>query len=165
MLKRTIPFSVCAACETSLPLVKSDRMVSGEREPAMKTKAFLVGMLAVVSTGILQGCVAVMLAGGAAVGAGARAYATGDTEAVLAQDVDQVCDASKKALAALEIPIIRLDKDGLKAKLIARASDDKKITIVVKRTGDRHSKLSVRVGIFGDRARSRAIYDQIRKNL
>lgn len=108
------------------------------------------------------GCVAVLVGAGAA---GSVAYVKGDLEAVLEEDVTQVYEASLKALEELEIAATKKDKDALGAVIISRTAQDKKITIKLKATENDLTKLSIRVGVFGNRAQSQRIYDEIKNNL
>jgi len=108
------------------------------------------------------GCTIALVGAGAA---GSVAYLRGDLEAMMAQDVDTVYQASLKALEQLEITPTKKDKDALSATIIARGADDKKITIKLKRTEQDLTKLSVRIGILGNETQSQVIYEQIKKNL
>ena len=109
----------------------------------------------------LQGC-AVALVGA---GAGSVAYLKGNLEAVLEEDVSQAYQAALKALDELEISATKKQKDALAAVIVGRTVADKKITIKLKAAENNLTKLSVRVGVFGNQAQSRRIYDEIKKNL
>lgn len=120
-----------------------------------------------ISLGVLFALV--FLAGGCAAlaeaGAGTVSYLRGDLKAIMAQDVDVVYPASLKALEQLEITPIKQDKDALSATIVARGADDKKIKIILKRTEEDLTKLSIRIGYVGSETKSRVIYEQIRQNL
>jgi len=109
----------------------------------------------------LQGC-AVALVGA---GAGSVAYLKGNLEAVLEEDVSQVYKATLKALDELEISATKKEKDALAAVIVGRTAADKKITIKLKAAENNLTKLSIRVGMFGNQAQSRRIYDEIKKSL
>ena len=109
----------------------------------------------------LQGC-AVALIGA---GAGSVAYLKGNLEAVLEEDVDQTYQAALKALDKLEISATKKEKDALSAVVVGRTAADKKITIKLKAAENNLTRLSIRVGVFGSRAQSQAIYDEIKKHL
>ena len=108
------------------------------------------------------GCVAVLVGAGAA---GTVAYLRGDLEATMAEDVGTVYQASLTALEQLEITPTRKQKDALYAEIIARGADDKKIKIILKRTEENLTKLSIRIGYVGSETKSRVIYEQIKQNL
>lgn len=125
-----------------------------------KGQFFLI--LALVSTAVaIQGCVV------AAVGAGMGtvAYVMGDLEVVEAKDIGTVYEATEKALEQLELNVTKKAKDATAAVIVARDAMDKKIKIRLSAKPDKITKLSIRVGMFGNEAKSRLIYDQIKKNL
>lgn len=116
----------------------------------------------ILAVGFLAGGCAVALVGA---GAGSVAYLRGDLEAMMAEDVDAVYQASLKALGQLEITPTKKEKDALSATIIARGADDKKIKIKLNRTEQDLTKLSIRVGLLGSQSKSRVIYEQIKQNL
>ena len=124
-------------------------------------KVFLI-FLAISSTVIIQGCVAVLVGAGAA---GTVAYVRGDLEAVEAKDTNTVFEATKKAVQQLELSLISDSKDALSAVIVVRDAEDKKITINLKSVSEDSTKISIRVGTFGSETKSRRIYNQIRENL
>jgi hypothetical protein len=104
----------------------------------------------------------------AAVGAGAGgtvAYVKGELEATLDAGMDTSYDASLKALEQLQLVPTQKLKDSLSAEIIARRSDDTKITVKLTRVEDKITKLSIRVGVFGDQEQSTTIYSHIKQNL
>jgi hypothetical protein len=111
---------------------------------------------------VIQGCVAVAVGAGAA---GTVAYIKGDLETVEAKNLDTVYRATGKAIEQLELNVSSKTKDALEAKFVLRDSMDKKITIKLAATAEGTTKLSIRVGVFGNEVKSRLIYDKIRENL
>ncbi|MCC7146756.1 MAG: DUF3568 family protein [Phycisphaeraceae bacterium] len=124
-------------------------------------KHLAVGLLA-ASVLTLSGCLAVAAAGGAA---GGVAYVMGDLEAVVEATPQKTIKAAELAADDLKLLRIASEASDLEGKLTLRTSSDKKITVTVKKETDAASKLSIRVGIFGDEAMSRALYDKIRAHL
>jgi hypothetical protein len=111
-----------------------------------------------------------MTAGGcllaaAGAGAGGAVYVMGDVEEVLSAPTEKVAKASVKALEALKLTVVSEAASALEGKVIGWTSDDKKITITMKREGDKSTKISIRIGTFGDEARSLQILDEIKKRL
>jgi hypothetical protein len=125
-----------------------------------KNKVVLVVLL-VLTAAVVQGCVV------AAVGAGAGtvAYLRGDLEVVESKDINAVYAATKKALDELGYKVTKDAKDALEAEIVARDAGDDKITIVLKKTAADATKVSIRVGTFGDETKSQLIYGKIRDNL
>jgi hypothetical protein len=122
----------------------------------------LAGSLLMASVALHTGCVVV--AAGAA-GAGAVAYIRGELETTLEGSLDSVHRASGRAISQLEFVKISDRKDALSANLVARTAQDKKIDIVLTKTGDNLTKVQIRVGVFGDEELSRALLDKIKGNL
>jgi VCBS repeat-containing protein len=98
-------------------------------------------------------------------GAGTIAYVKGDLETVEAKGINDVYEATKKAVKQLELGVTKDTKDAMSAVIIARDAQDKKITITLKGTTEEATKISIRVGMFGNETKSQRIYEQIKKNL
>jgi len=128
----------------------------------MRRMVIVLGLLLVLGVGVLQGCVAVAVGVAAA---GTVAYVKGDLDAVEIGNIDKVYNATLKAMEKLELNVTEKSKDALSAKVIARDSQDKKITIILASTAEGATKISIRVGVFGDKTKSLLIYEQIKKNL
>ena len=128
----------------------------------MKTKTITAVSILGVLVFALGGCAVAIVGAGAAAGVG---YVRGDLEATLKNDVEPIYKASLEALDQLELAVISREKDALGAKIISRTSEDKKVQIKLKQTQGGITELSIRIGIFGDEALSRLIYDKIRENL
>lgn len=107
----------------------------------------------------VQGCVV------AAIGAGTVAYVRGDLEVVESENLNSVYKAAEKAIEELGLTASKKTKDAMSAEIIARDSQDKKIKIKLIATAEGTTKLSIRVGLFGNETKSRLIYQQIKKNL
>ena len=128
----------------------------------MKTRTIITILLLAVTATAISGCAVALVGAGAAAGVG---YVRGDLEAQMDESIDNVYNASLKALEELELAIISKDKNALGAKIISRTTEDKKIQIKLKRTENNITKLTIRIGLFGDETQSRVIYDTIKKNL
>ncbi len=109
-----------------------------------------------------QGCVVAAVGVGAA---GTIAYVKGDLEAVESEDLDTVYQAAVKAVDELELNVISKSKDALSATIYARDAQDKKVNIILKSTAEQTTKISIRIGTFGDETKSRLIYKKINYNL
>jgi hypothetical protein len=125
-----------------------------------KTQMILM-LLGVFAAGVSSGCVA------AAIGAGAGtvAYIRGDLEAEEAKGIDAVYKATLKAMDELELAVNQKSKDEMTATVATRDAEDKKITVKLKATATNSTKISIRIGIFGDETKSRLIYEKIKENL
>jgi hypothetical protein len=121
-----------------------------------------VGLAAVAATVLLNGCVAVMAG---AAGAGAVAYVRGELQADLDAPYEKAVGAAGEAVHQLQFASISERKDALDAVLIARTAEDKKVEIKVSRSGRELSRVRIRVGVFGDEAKSLTILERIKANL
>jgi len=126
-----------------------------------KQKVFLTVLLGgmVMTVG---GCVVLLVGAGAA---GTVAYARGDLAAVESKGLDAVYAAAEKAVSELELNVVSKRKDKLMGEIVARDAEYKKITIKLKATAEQTTKISIRIGVFGDEIRSRLIYQKIQDNL
>jgi len=128
-----------------------------------KQLVFLI-LLFISAAVSVQGCgleLAVVGAGAA----GTVAYIKGDLQTVESADIDAVYKAVLKAVDELELSITQKMKDAMTAKVVARDSQYKKITIKLGATAEGATKLSIRVGLFGNKRKSRLIYEQIKEYL
>jgi hypothetical protein len=123
-----------------------------------------LSVLLAVLTMSSSGCVLLAVGAGAA---GTVAYAKGDLETEVQHGIDQVYAASKKATDDLKLHVITSDggQDALSATIMARDAADKRVAIKLKTITQNITKVSIRIGTFGDQTKQRLIYDKIRDNL
>ncbi len=135
----------------------------------MNTRNIRLGLQVFALTGAVavaalnSGCVAVVAAGAA--GATTVAWVEGKLVVTLDSPYETVLRGADQAIAQLQFLKLSDSRDALTATLEARTAEDKKVIIDVKREGDHLTKVQIRVGSFGDKAVSQAIYDKIRANL
>lgn len=128
----------------------------------MRIRQVLLTAMLLGSMLLLQGCVVAAVGLGAA---GTIAYVRGDLQAVESESIDEVYEASLKALKELELLPTRKSKDALSAEIVTYDAQDKKILIILKSEAEGTTKLSIRIGVFGSETKSRLIYQKIRDNL
>jgi len=133
-----------------------------ERSVIMQKQLVFLILLFVGAAVSIQGCVVAAVGVGAA---GTVAYVRGDLQTVESADIDAVYKAVLKAIDELELSITQKTKDAMTAKIVARDAQDKKITIKLGATVEGATKLSIRVGLFGNERKSRLIYEQIKEYL
>ena len=105
----------------------------------------------------LGGCVPTL----AGDGDGSIAYVAGELQAQEALSIDDSWSATIRALEALELNVKEQDKDALSAKAVAYGSDDKKVTVRLRRESADITGLKVRVGLWGDKGFSMTILEKI----
>lgn len=135
---------------------------AGERMVEMRKNGAILVLLLASAAVALGGCVVAAVGAGAA---GTVAYIMGDLQTVELAKLDDVYAAAEKAVGELELSVTSKTKDAMSAKIIARDSQDKKVKIKLAATAEGGTKVSLRVGTFGNETKSRLIYEQIKKNL
>lgn len=126
-------------------------------------------LLSVLGLGLLvnTGCPPVIIgaAAGVGVGAGAVAYVGGELKSTEDVSLDRAWDASQIAMGDLGFAITDRHKDIFNAELNARGVEVKKIRIALKKISDNSTEFRIRVGVFGDEAKSRQILLAIKQRL
>ncbi len=85
--------------------------------------------------------------------------------AVTDKNMDTVYEAALQANDKLELKVVDKAKDAFGAKVIAKSSDDKKISIWIEPTKNNKTMYDIKVGRMGDEERSRMIFDEMNKTL
>ena len=124
----------------------------------MRTKGIFLNLALLGLAVFGQGCVIAAVGLGAA---GTIAYVRGDLEATESKNIEAVYSAAVQAVEDLHLNLISKSEDALSATITARDAADKKITIKLKSTSEQTTKLSIRVGTFGDETKSQQIYQKI----
>ena len=117
--------------------------------------------LALLATTSLSGCLAVAAGAGAA----GAVYVMGSLDSSLPGTPEKVVDATETALKDTDIHVVSKDATGIDGDVVGRTALDTKIHVTVKKQDDKTSKISIRVGTFGDRELSQQIYDKIKAKL
>lgn len=123
---------------------------------------FLTAGILTISTVVQTGCVAVVAAGA---GAGTVAYVRGQLNATLDAPLDPAVNATRQAISDLGFHKISDESDASGAVLVTRNAQDDRITIRLTREADPVTKVSIRVGMFGDEALSQTVLNAINQNL
>ena len=87
------------------------------------------------------------------------------TGRAFSEGIEEVYEATTKAVEQLEYVATESRKDATSALVVARDSQDDKITIKLKATPEGPTEVSIRVGTWGSERRSNIIYDKIKENL
>jgi len=125
-------------------------------------KAILLLVLAI----LISGCAEAVLVGvGAVGGAGAALWYKGKMEENLDVAFSKARAATLAALKDLELPINKDEKKGLKARIESQFPEGKHLWISLRAVTESSTKVTVRVGAFGDKARSQKIFEAIHQHL
>jgi hypothetical protein len=108
----------------------------------------------------MSGC-ALVLAGSA--GAGTAVYVKGELQTNLEAPLERSIEATNRAVNNLEFMKISEEVDKMTGEITARTAQDKKIKIKLDKVTDNTTKISIRVGIFGDKALSHSLLEEIKK--
>ncbi|MBI5383153.1 MAG: DUF3568 family protein [Verrucomicrobia bacterium] len=133
----------------------------------MKTTFKQIVLAGVLAAGLplMTGCLAVAVAGGAAAGAGAVVYVKGELQSNLEAPLAKCTTAANQAVTNLKLKKIGEENDGTSAKIKARNAKDQAVTISLKKLTDSATRISIRVGTWGDKAASQQILDEVKKGL
>jgi len=123
----------------------------------------VLGLSLLVNTG----CPPVIIgaAAGVGVGAGTVAYVGGELKSTEKVSLDRAWGATQTAMGDLGFAITDRHKDVFNAELNARGVEVKKIRIALKKISDNSTELKIRVGVFGDEAKSQQILQAIKQRL
>jgi len=130
----------------------------------MKGMLRVFGMVAVITIIMVtqSGCLVAAAAGAAG---GTVAYMKGDVEAVVEGNVEQTFNATKAAMDELKMPLLATWSSAMEGHVEARVGTDNKATVNINGQSEKLSKVSIRVGTFGDQGLSQAILEKIKANL
>jgi hypothetical protein len=101
----------------------------------------------------------------AAAGAGTYFYVKGDLKRNYEAPMDKTWQAAVQAVEELKLTTESAEHDAFAGVIKGKMADGKGVTINVKRLGENSTEVGVRIGTFGDRARSEAIHDKILSKL
>jgi hypothetical protein len=113
----------------------------------------------------LAGCLLVAAGAGAGAGVATYAYLDGELKAPVEAPLDATYAAAQKAVRELEYRVKSETKDANDAQIVAEKATDTEVEIRLERWGDKATRVSIRVGVFGDEAESLMILDRIKAKL
>ena len=112
---------------------------------------------------LLASCAAVVAGG--ALGAGAVVYEKGELDQNLGHPVPAVYDATMATLRDFKMPVLEDRHDALSAKVKSKLSSGEDVKINISSITASSSKIGIRVGLAGDKDKSRTILDRIDEHL
>ena len=125
-------------------------------------RTFMYGMMLTAAVMCSSGCFLLL---GAAAGVGGYAWINGDLEKEYQVNVDKLHSAAVKAMEKLDMAVHEDKSDHLSALIKAKSADGKEVTISVAALTEKSVKVKIRVGVFGDEAKSQLIASKIEKYL
>jgi len=124
--------------------------------------ACLLGANLLFNSGCFLFAVAVV---GTAAAVGTVAYIDGKLETTLGNSYDSVVSATNKAITQLEFSKPEERRDALTDTFVTHTAKDNHVEIIVTKTNDNLTKISIRVDTLGDQPMSQMILDKIKSNL
>ncbi len=115
--------------------------------------------------GMLSGCVFAALAVGATAAVGTVAYVKGELRTEEEVPLDRTWEATLAALEKLELHVAEKSKDGLQGRAAASGADATTYTVCLDKVGETRTRIGIRVGTFGDKAKSELLLAEIRAGL
>jgi hypothetical protein len=103
------------------------------------------------------------LAAGAVGGGALGVYYEGRLQQTLNADLAKCHRAAEETLADQKLPVIEDRADAVTAHLGSRYADDKRVWIDMEAVGSGSTKVTIRVGVMGDKDRSLTILDGIKR--
>ena len=128
------------------------------------TKRCVVAALALAAL-TTAGCSVVLIAGGAAAGVGGVVWQRGWLVATMEEPQDRVFRAAGNALSDLKIAVEDKSLDEKSGVVDGYAQDSKRVMVKTRPQADKGTKVSIRVGFWGDQTRSLQIFEQMKKHL
>jgi CRISPR/Cas system-associated protein Csm6 len=113
----------------------------------------------------ISGCAGAALLAGGAAGAGAVVWVRGKLEHQFSVPLSRVYPATLAALKEFELAIQEEKKDKLAAEIQSQLADGKRVWIDMCSLTESSTKITIRIGMFGDRSRSRRLLEAIRRHL
>ncbi len=138
------------------------RHVSGRFTRHLAASVSLTTLL-LAAAGFTTGCGALLLVGGA--GTSAIAFATGELRATEKTPLVELHEACRVAVVALGYEEVEAVRDADKVRWRATTAGGDPVDIRLRARGPERTEVRIRVGIFGNEARSRLVLEQIRQSL
>lgn len=123
-----------------------------------------LALLAVLPLAALSGgCL--LVAGAAAVGAGAYVYVNGEYKQTVDAPLERTWNAAVAAVDDLKLTVKTKQHDGLKGRITADQADGANVWISLDAAGEKSTTIVIRVGVAGDEAASQLIMSKIQSRL
>ena len=113
----------------------------------------------------LTGCIVAVAAVGAGIGIGAYSYSEGELTDEVPASPQKVVTAANAAFHDLQMTVISSESSVADGKVVAVTATEKKVKVEIKARSTAISKVSIRVGTWGDEALSVRIMDSIKAHL
>jgi hypothetical protein len=124
----------------------------------------IAGLSALIGLAALSpGCGALLLVGGA--GTSAIAFATGELRSRESTPLAELDAAVATAVDVLGYDEVETERDADRIRWLARTAGGDRVDIRLLAKGRDSTQLRIRIGVFGDEAKSRLVLEQIHQAL
>ena len=130
----------------------------------MNRKVLTIFSVLVALSVVTSGCV-VLVAGGAAAGAGAYAWVNGKLTFTSVNSVTECHNATISAFGDLGIEVVSDRTDRLSGRIKGQTATGDPVTVDLEPQASDVTRIEVRVGFWGSRSKSVRIADAIRRHL
>ncbi len=89
----------------------------------------------------------------------------GTLTAMMDRGIERVYQAVQESVGKLGLTTVMAEQDGVAAEVLARDAQGQNISIKLEAVGPDKTELTMRVGMLGDKNKSRVIFRQIQDNL
>lgn len=113
----------------------------------------------------LQGCLLAAVAVGAAAGYGIYKYENGVATVEYDKPLGKCVESSVKVVEEVGWTLESKTQDAYSGKIKARRPDNSSVEIRFERIGEKGTRVSIRVGTFGDEKISRDFHDRLKARL
>ncbi len=113
----------------------------------------------------VSGCAPVLILGAGAVGAGAVVWQRGWVKQTLDTPHDRVFRAARAALGDLDVVLEDETSAADRGVLDGYDKEGRRVMVKTKAAGEKATEIHIRVGLWGDQARSLEILEQLKKHL
>lgn len=131
----------------------------------MKQSNTILAVLSCLFSFFFSGCAGLVLAGGAAAGAGTYAYINGELNVTENASISKTWVATRAAVQEMNLRIVSENHDALTGRVHAKGAGNKDIYINLKSLSERETEIRIRVGVFGDEVLSERILTHIEKQI
>lgn len=127
-------------------------------------KALIATALMAAAASSTTGCAAILLGAGVAAGAGTVAYVKGDLESDENVDIEVARGAAASALEAEGYTVVRDTRaKGTSYTIKGERPGDDSVVVTLESRRDTVTHVKIRVGTFGDEARSNRLLEKMRE--